>query len=128
MIANAVYRWRQDDHAPGEALHAGVRQALESVFRGAGQSRRVDEAYMEIRGQWAYLYSAVDRAGKTINFRLSAKRDVAARALFVKAIKLQGRAAATITVDSNAASCRAVQKMKTDESLPRRPNCDSRNI
>jgi putative transposase len=75
-----------------------------------------------------YLYSAVDRAGKTINFRLSAKRDVAATAFFVKAIKPQGRAAATITVDGNAASRRAVQEMKTDESLPHRTNCDPRNI
>jgi transposase-like protein len=30
-----------------------------------GTSWRVDETYVKIRGQWAYLYGAVDSAGKT---------------------------------------------------------------
>src|ERR1700748_3547113 len=38
-----------------------------------GSSGRVDETYVKIRGQWVYLYRAVDRAGKTVDFRLSSR-------------------------------------------------------
>jgi transposase-like protein len=73
----------------------------------AGQSWRVDETYVKIRSQWAYLYRAVDRSGKTVDFRLSARRDVAAaKAFFAKAIRSQGRAPKTITLDGYAASHR----------------------
>ncbi|MFM0030127.1 IS6 family transposase [Paraburkholderia madseniana] len=87
--------------------------------RSAGRSWRVDETYVKVRGKWAYLYRAVDRAGKTVDFRLSARRDIAAaKAFFVKAINSQGLAPKTITQDGYAASHRAVREMKTDELLP----------
>ena len=43
-----------------------------------GLSWRVDETYVKIRGEWCYLYRAVDRAGRTVDFRLSTRRNVAA--------------------------------------------------
>src|ERR1700693_5522919 len=46
--------------------------------RQSGQSWRVDETYVKIRGVWTYLYRAVDRDGKTVDFRLSPHRDIAA--------------------------------------------------
>ena len=42
----------------------------------------------------------------------------AAMAFFAKAIRSQGRAPATITLDGYAASHRAVHEMKADEILP----------
>ena len=91
--------------------------------RPAGQSWRVDETYVKIRGRWTYLYRAVDRSGKTIDFRLGTRRDVAAaKAFFKKAIKSQGCAPQTITLDGYAASHRAVREMKVDGLLP----CDTK--
>src|SRR4030081_3865949 len=80
---------------------------------------RVDETYVKIRGEWCYLYRAVDRAGRTVDFRLSSNRDVAAaKAFFRKAVKSQQRAPQTITLDGYAASHRAVRELKADGSLP----------
>jgi transposase, IS6 family len=65
------------------------------------------------------LYRAVDSAGRTVDFRLSGKRDVvAAKAFFRKAIKSQGSAPRTMTLDGYAASHRAVREMRTDRRLP----------
>jgi transposase-like protein len=61
----------------------------------------------------------VDRAGQTVDFRLSTRRDVAAaKAFFRKAIKSQLRPPQTITLDGYAASHRAVHELKVDGSLP----------
>src|ERR1700678_3755255 len=87
--------------------------------RLVGRSWRVDETYVKIKGVWHYLYRAVDRAGRTVDFRLSARRDVAAaKAFFRKALKSQHRPPQTITLDGYAASHRAVRELKADGSLP----------
>jgi transposase-like protein len=85
-----------------------------------GNSWRVDETYIKVRGQWVYLYRAVDKEGRTVDFLLSRRRDVAAaKRLFSRAAKQHG-APRVITLDGYAASHRAVDKLKTSGILPRR--------
>jgi transposase-like protein len=89
--------------------------------RFCGRSWRVDETYIKVRGQWVYLYRAVDKAGQTIDFRPSRTRDVAAaKAFFKQAIRHEGRPSHTITLDGYAASHRAVREMRDDGLLPKR--------
>jgi transposase-like protein len=88
--------------------------------RTVGGSWRMDETYIKVRGQWMYLYRAVDKAGKTIDFHLSRKRDVnAAKAFLRKAMKGQ-RTPTKITLDAYAASHRAVAELKGNGELPKR--------
>jgi transposase-like protein len=51
------------------------------------KSWRVDETYLRVKGRWCYLYRAIDSAGATIDFLLSALRDAdAAKRLFRRAL------------------------------------------
>ena len=88
--------------------------------RTVGGSWRMDETYVKVRGEWVYLYRAVDKAGKTVDFYLSRKRDAnAAKAFLRKAMKGQ-RIPTKITLDAYAASHRAVADLKETGELPKR--------
>ena len=76
-----IYRWVQA-YAP--ELEKRIRPHL----RLTNDSYRVDETYVKIKGEWKYLYRAVDSTGQTIDFMLSAKRDAkAAKRFFRKMLK-----------------------------------------
>jgi transposase-like protein len=88
--------------------------------RSVGGSWRCDETYIKVKGEWMYLYRAVDKAGKTVDFYLSRKRNVnAAKAFLRKAMRAQ-RIPTKITLDAYAASHRAVADLKDTSELPRR--------
>jgi transposase-like protein len=111
LAHTTIMRWVQ--HYTPEFEKRWHRYAL-----AVGQSWRVDETYVKIKGEWCYLYRAVDREGRTVDFRLSARRDVAAaKAFFRKAVKSQQRPPQTITLDGYAASHRAVRELKADGFL-----------
>lgn len=57
--------------------------------RSHGFSWRVDETYVKVRGQWKYLYRAIDKQGDTIDFYLSHTRNKkAAKRFLSKALKV----------------------------------------
>jgi transposase-like protein len=113
MAHTTIMRWVHD-YAPE------FERRWNRFARPAGASWRVDETYVKIRGNWAYLYRAVDCEGKTVDFRLSGRRDVAAaKTFFRKAFKSQGLTPQTIILDGYAASHRAVAEMKADGQIPR---------
>lgn len=72
--------------------------------RPVGTSWRLDETYIEVAGQWEYLYRAVDKTGGTVDFLLTAKRDMAAaRRYLERAINLHGLPE-KITIDKTSQS------------------------
>ncbi|MFC0134262.1 DDE-type integrase/transposase/recombinase [Massilia eurypsychrophila] len=51
----------------------------------------MDETYIKVNGVWKYLYRSVDKQGKTVDFLLTAKRDMtAAKRFFDKAMVANG--------------------------------------
>jgi putative transposase len=49
-----------------------------------GHGWRMDETYVRVKGSWKYLYRAVDKAGATVDFLLTAKRDRKAALRFLR--------------------------------------------
>ena len=89
-------------------------------LRSTNDSWRVDETYVKVKGQWKYLYRAVDSSGQTLDFRLSAKRDAnAAKRFFNKVLKARHtQTPRVITVDKHAAYPAAVNELKGEANLP----------
>lgn len=109
---STIHRWVLS-YAP--ELDKRVRPYLNPT----NDSWRVDETYIEVKGEWKYLYRAVDSMGNTLDFMLSAKRDgkTAAR-FFRKVLKApHTQKPRVITVDKNAAYPVTVEALKGDETL-----------
>src|SRR5437016_11733822 len=70
---------------------------------------RMDETYIKVKGQWRYLYRAVDKQGQTIDFLLTKERDEqAAKRFLTKAIRRHG-VPEKITIDGSAANEAAIK-------------------
>ena len=53
-------------------------------------SVRIDETYVRIRGEWRYLYRAIDKHGEAVDFLLTAKRDLNAAKRFFRKMRKDG--------------------------------------
>src|SRR5919109_740283 len=87
-------------------LEAGLHRRKRPVW----VSWRLDETYIRVKGQWTYLYRAVDKDGHTIDFLLTEHRDKAAALRFLKkAIRRHG-VPETITIDGSDANEAAIKR------------------
>jgi len=101
------------DHATIQRWVVKYSPLLEEAFhrrkRPVWVSWRMDETYVKVRGQWRYLYRAVDKTGQTIDFLLTAERDEqAAKRFLTKAIRRYG-VPEKITIDGSAANEAAIK-------------------
>jgi transposase-like protein len=109
-----IMRWV---HQYGPELDKKVRRHLKTT----NDSWRVDETYIKVKGQWVYLYRAVDSKGSTIDFYLSESRDKkAAKRFFKKALAFSHvTSPRVITVDKNPAYPSAIEELKEKKQMPK---------
>ncbi|UIN15941.1 IS6 family transposase [Yersinia ruckeri] len=82
--------------------------------RSVGRRWRMDETYIKVKGQWKYLYRAVDTDGQTIDFLLTAKRDAAALRFFRKAIRRHDEPE-IVTIDKRGANRAALTTLNANK-------------
>ena len=116
-----IYRWVQ--HCAPE-----LDKRSRPYLKQTNDSWRVDETYVKVRGQWMYLYRAVDSIGNTLDLLLNETRSTRAAKRFFR--RVLDRSLVTsprvINVDKNPAYIGAVRELKQEklfsEDCKRRPS------
>ena len=114
-----IFRWVQ-------AYAPEINQRMRTHLKLAGASYRIDETYIKVGKQWKYLYRALDKEGNTIEFMLSANRDIpAVKRFFKKMMRADHRRLPfSISVDKHAAYPDAFTTSQKEKVLP--PDCTLR--
>jgi len=108
-----VWRWVQR-YAPE------MERRLRSRLKPTTDSWRVDETYIRVKGQWRYLYRALDSAGATLDFLLFSKagRGREQSASRAKALGQQNHPAPrVINTDRHAAYPPVIAQLKSEGTL-----------
>src|SRR5689334_2185226 len=107
-----IFRWVQR-YAPE------INKRIRPHLKMSGTSYRIDETYIKVGTQCKYLYRAVDKEGQTIEFLLSAKRDIsAAKRFFRKMMRADNRRLPfSISVDKHASYPEAFTTSQAEKLL-----------
>ncbi|BFG90905.1 IS6 family transposase [Enterococcus faecalis] len=102
-----IYRWVQEY---SQIIYCFWKKRNKSV----GDSWRMDETYIKVKGQWRYLYRTIDSSGLTLDIWLRKNRDSqAAYAFFKRLIKQFGEPRVIVTDKAPSLSC-AFKQLKSE--------------
>jgi hypothetical protein len=113
------------DHSTVHRWALKVFPRLEQAFRRhkrpVGKSWRMDETYIRVKGEWKYLYRAVDKNGNAIDFLLRAHRDkTAAQRYSERSIKFPPRSLLRQTRFQTEWQRLAMHLLNVQRNLPER--------
>src|SRR5215813_11452040 len=87
-----------------------LEEAFHRRKRPVWVSWRMDETYIKVKGEWKYLYRAVDKYGETIDFLLTEQRDTEAARRFLKQAIWRHGLPKTSTMDGSDAHEAAIKR------------------
>ncbi len=117
------------DHS---TLHRWAIRFMALLYKSFGRHKRMverrwrmDQAYIKVKGQWKYLYRAVDTSGHTVDFLLTTRRDTAAAIRFFrKAIRHHGEPE-VVTIDKSGANTTSLATLNA-VNLKKKPSPSGR--
>ena len=104
---STIHRW-VTKYAPQFSQQARAKKGP------VGVSWRLDETYIKVKGQWKYLYRAVDKEGNTVDFLLTAKRDTKAALRFLRRAMGSSGLPEKINIDKSGANMAAIAAYNDD--------------
>ena len=78
----------------------------------------MDETYIKVKGVWKYLYRTVDKQGKTVDFLLTAKRDMAAAKRFFDKAMGANNYPDKVAMDKSDANKAAIDGINAGRDVP----------
>lgn len=110
---STIFRWVQK-YAPE------INKLIRPHLKMTSTSYRIDETYVKVGTAWKYLYRAVDKDGQTIEFLLTANRDIpAVKRFFMKMMRADHRRLPfSISVDKRASYPDAFAASQEEKVLP----------
>ncbi|PGW42464.1 IS6 family transposase [Bacillus thuringiensis] len=100
-----------------------IYQMWKKKNKPAHHDWHLDETYIKIKGEWRYLYRAIDRDGHTLDIQLRRTRDHQAAYSFMKSLVKQFGEPSVLTTDKSPALLCAFKKLKKDDYYTHTKHC-----
>lgn len=112
LVHTTIMRWVHE-YSPE------INKRIRKYLKPSTDSYRLDETYVKIKGEWYYLYRAIDSKGNTLDFLLSRNRDKKAARKFIKKVLSNNHAVPprVINTDKAPAYVSAIKRLKFDKEL-----------
>ncbi|MBJ8030158.1 IS6 family transposase [Bacillus cereus group sp. N21] len=91
-----------------------IYQIWKKKNKNAQLSWKLDETYIKVKGEWRYLYRAIDKNGHTLDIQLRKKRDHLAAYVFMKRLVKTFGEPTVLTTDKAPALLCAFKKLKNN--------------
>ena len=108
LVHSTIYRWLI-------CYTPEVVKRFNPYKRPVLNSWRFDETYIKVNGIWMYFYRAVDKAGKTIDFYLSPRRDRKSALRFIRKSIANNGIPRVINIDKSGANTAGIKSYNREE-------------
>ncbi|EOP81035.1 hypothetical protein IGM_05761 [Bacillus cereus HuB4-4] len=88
----------------------------------------MDETYIKVKGEWCYLYRAIDKEGYTLDIQLRKKRDHQAAYAFMKRLVKTFGEPMVLTTDKVPALLCAFKKLKEQGFYKHTAHCTIKHL
>ncbi|MBH0337122.1 transposase, partial [Bacillus thuringiensis] len=100
-----------------------IYQMWKKKNKSAHHAWHLDETYIKVKGEWCYLYRAIDQEGYTLDIQLRKTRDHQAAYSFMKRLVKQFEEPTVLTTDKAPALLCAFKKLQKDDYYTQTKHC-----
>ncbi|WP_267379633.1 IS6 family transposase [Bacillus sp. GM_Baccil_2] len=105
-----------------------IYQIWKKKSKSVELSWKLDETYIKVKGEWRYLYRAIDKEGYTLDIQLRKKRDHQAAYTFIKRLVKTFGEPTVLTTDKAPALLCAFKKLKEQGFYKRTTHCTVKHL